>query len=136
MINEGFLQRAVVIRKTYLKLQNNLGMYLDKISKVSERLEKTIVDISELEQKYKAGHKDPSKISGDETLKQLLIILETIEQEGNNLEKSIEPLNVEMGKLAEEEGELYRLIKEKHSNLSDDQIVESVKDRLKIEGLI
>jgi predicted nucleic acid-binding Zn-ribbon protein len=136
MINEGFLQRAVVIRKTYLKLQNNLGMYLDKISKVSERLEKTIVDISELEQKYKAGQKDPSKISGDETLKQLLGILETIEQEGNNLEKSIEPLNVEMGKLAEEEGELYRLIKEKHSNLSDDQIVESVKDRLKIEGLI
>lgn len=39
-------------------------------------------------------------------------------------------MNKDIEKLALEEQELYRQIKQKHSNLTDEQIISSVKDRL------
>ena len=44
-------------------------------------------------------------------------------------------LNKDIEKLALEEQELYRQIKQKHSNLTDEQIISSVKDRLIQENL-
>ena len=46
-----------------------------------------------------------------------------------------QPLNKEIEKLALEEQELYKQIKSTHPNLTDDQIVESVRQRLINEGL-
>jgi predicted nucleic acid-binding Zn-ribbon protein len=135
MINEQFLQRAIDIRKTYLRLTNNMDDYLEKVSNVSDRLEKTVVEITEIEEKYK-DKKGSGNMSSDQTLKELLKVLDKVDREGKTLESLVEPLNKEIEKLSKEEVELYRLIREKHSNLTEDQIVESVKSRLKKEELI
>jgi len=62
-------------------------------------------------------------------------VLNDIEDEGHSLENLVDPLNSDIEKLALEEQELYRLIKQKHNNLTDEQIIESVKDRLIKENL-
>lgn len=136
MVNEQFLQRAIDIRRTYIRLTNNMDTYLEKVSDVSKRLEDTIVDISNIEEKYKKSRENSSQFNNDQTLKDLLSVLDKVETEGKKLESLVDPLNKEIEKLSTEEQELYRLIKEKHSNLTEDQIVESVKSRLKKEGLI
>jgi predicted nucleic acid-binding Zn-ribbon protein len=135
MINEQFLQRAIDIRKTYLRLTNNMDDYLEKITNVSVRLEKTVVEITEIEEKYNKSEASQN-ISNDQTMKELLKVLDKVDREGKTLESLVDPLNKEIEKLSKEEVELYRLIREKHSNLTEDQIVETVKARLKKEELI
>jgi hypothetical protein len=55
--------------------------------------------------------------------------------EGKKLETLIDPINVEIEKLGREEQELYRQIVEHHPELTEDQIVNFVRDRLLKEGL-
>tara|TARA_Y100000389_G_scaffold80850_1_gene77457 strand:+ start:1678 stop:2088 length:411 start_codon:yes stop_codon:yes gene_type:complete len=136
MIREDFLLRAVRIRKNYLSLTNNLDVYLSKVESVSDRLEKTIGEITNIEQKYESSDKEDSKFESDKTLKELLKIIGNVENEGKRLESIVNPLNKEIEKLSKEEVELYKLIKQTHSNLTEGQIVNSVKERLDSEGLI
>ena len=42
MIEEKYLKMAISIRRTYLKLTNNLDLYHSKALSVSDKLEKTI----------------------------------------------------------------------------------------------
>jgi len=136
MIREDFLLRAVRIRKNYLSLTNDLDTYLNKVESVSNRLEKTIDEITIIENKYNDSDKKNGKFESDKTLKELLKIIDKVENEGKRLETIINPLNKEIEKLSKEEVELYKLIKENHTNLSENQIVDSVKTRLVNEGLI
>lgn len=136
MIREDFLLRAVRIKKNYISLTNNLDVYLSKVENVSDRLEKTIGEITDIEQKYESSDKKDSKFESDKTLKELLKIIENVESEGKRLESIVNPLNKEIEKLSKEEVELYKLIKQTHSNLTEGQIVNSVKTRLDSEGLI
>jgi len=136
MIREDFLLRAVRIRKNYLSLTNNLDVYLSKVESVSDRLEKTIGEITNIEQKYESSDKEDNKFESDKTLKELLKIIANVENEGKRLETIVNPLNKEIEKLSKEEVELYKLIKQTHSNLTEGQIVNSVKERLDSEGLI
>ena len=136
MIREDFLLRAVRIRKNYLSLTNNLDVYLSKVESVSDRLEKTIGEITNIEQKYESSDKEDNKFESDKTLKELLKIIGNVENEGKRLESIVNPLNKEIEKLSKEEVELYKLIKQTHSNLTEGQIVNSVKERLDSEGLI
>lgn len=131
MIEEKFLNDAIRIRRTYLKLANNMDFYQTKAQSVSKKLEETIIKIDSLQE----------KISTDKTkddiffMNELVKILNEVEEEGKSLESLVEPLNRDIEKLALEEQELYRQIKEKHFNLTDDQILTSVKDRLIQENL-
>ena len=45
MIDEIYLQNAVRIRRTYLKLSNNMDLYQKKAQAVSDKLETTISKI-------------------------------------------------------------------------------------------
>jgi|TARA_B100001094_G_C17805222_1_gene611083 predicted nucleic acid-binding Zn-ribbon protein len=136
MIREDFLLRAVRIRKNYISLTNNLDVYLSKVENVSNKLEKTIDEITNIEKKYENSEKKNIKFESDKTLKELLKIIENVESEGKRLESIVNPLNKEIEKLSKEEVELYKLIKQTHSNLTEGQIVNSVKERLDSEGLI
>ena len=136
MIREDFLLRAVRIRKNYISLTNNLDVYLSKVENVSNKLEKTIDEITNIEKKYENSDKKNNKFESDKTLKELLKIIGNVENEGKRLETIVNPLNKEIEKLSKEEVELYKLIKQTHSNLTEGQIVNSVKERLDSEGLI
>ena len=136
MIDEIYLQNAIRIRRTYLKLSNNMELYQKKAQAVSDKLETTISKIDELQSKIEESKKDKNdKKDSMFFLTELVKILNEVEEEGKALESSVDPLNKEIEKLALEEQELYRQIKEKHFNLTDEQIISSVRDRLIKENL-
>lgn len=136
MIEEIYLQNAIRIRRTYLKLSNNMELYQKKAQAVSDKLEETITKIDDLQSKIEQSKKDNDDKKGSNYfLIELVKILNEVEEEGKALETSVDPLNKEIEKLALEEQELYRQIKEKHFNLTDEQIISSVQDRLIKENL-
>ncbi len=105
-------------------MTSNLDQYQNKAKQILSKLDDTIERIKVIE-----------KSSDVNKLNELVKILTDIEEDGKSLEKIIEPINKEIEKLAQEESELYRQIKTKHSNLSEEQIIESVKERLIKENL-
>lgn len=134
MVDEVFLQNAVRIRRTYLKMTNNMDLYQKKAKEIVGKLDETLIKIDNL-QKVAEESKNNSKVGGQNLLNDLLGILNDIDIEGKSLEDLVSPLNQEIEKLGLEEQELYRQIKEKHYDLTDEQIIESVKDRLIKENL-
>lgn len=132
MIDENFLESAVRIRRTYLKVSNNMDLYHRRAKEIVEVLENTLSKIDNLQNDIKDKGRN---MNGDLAIKKLIEILQEVEDEGARLEKLVEPMNKEIEKLGLEEAELYRQIKEKHSNLTEEQIVESVRTRLIKEGL-
>lgn len=135
MIHERFLQSAVNIRRTYLKVSNNLDIYHEKAKEMLDVLNKTVDKITGLKENVVKANSGKSKMTDQEALSQLLKILQDVEDEGRTMEKMTDPLNKEIEKLAREEQELYQQIKLAHPLLTDEQIVESVKNRLIQEGL-
>jgi len=134
MIDEKFLVAAVNIKKKYINVTSDINKYHDRAKKTIEKLESTLKNIENIQETMKEKAKN-KKLDSNEVLKEMINIISEIEDEGKSLEKYINPLNKEIEKLAIEEQELYRLICEKHSNLTEDQIVESVKQRLEKENL-
>jgi hypothetical protein len=134
MVDEVFLQNAVRIRRTYLKMTNNMDFYQKKAKEIVDRLDETLIKIDNL-QKVAEEEKKNSVVGNQNLLNDLLGILNDIDIEGKSLEDLVSPLNQEIEKLGLEEQELYRQIKEKHYDLTDEQIIESVKDRLIKENL-
>jgi predicted nucleic acid-binding Zn-ribbon protein len=136
MVDEKYLQMSITIRRTYLKLINNLDLYRSRALQISERLEDTVKKIDDLNKEAKeSAKKKNTNISQIEVFEKLLKIIDEVDDEGKRLENLISPINTEIEKLAKEEMELYQMIVNSHPNLTEDQIVESVKDRLIKEGL-
>lgn len=136
MVDEKYLQKAISIRRTYLKLVNNMDLYKAKVLQVSERLNGTLKKIDDYKEELSSNSKNQkNNLSETEIFQKLLKIIDEVDDEGKRLEKLIEPINLEIEKLAKEEMELYRQIVESHPNLTEDQIVEKVQDRLIKEGL-
>ena len=135
MIEEKFLVAAVNIKRSYLKLTSNLDFYKRRAEQTLEKLQEAYGKVETLENEIKELKKQKDQNADPNLTTKVLSILSDIEEEGNRIEKFVEPLNKEIEKLAIEEGELYRVIVETHPNLSEEQIVEAVRLRLKKEGL-
>ncbi len=132
MIEEKYIQMAINIRRTYLKLNNNLSLYGSRAIQIVKRLEETVSKIDDIQKQI-----NDKKVKTDEKeiLNKLLKIIDEVEDEGKRLEGLVNPVNKEIEKLAKEEEELYRQIVEHHPTLKEEQIVSIVKDRLIKEGL-
>jgi hypothetical protein len=136
MVDEKYLQKAISIRRTYLKLINNMDLYRARALQISDRLDGTLKKIDDYKNELKESSKSQkSNLNEIEIFQKLLKIIDEVEEEGKRLEKLVEPINLEIEKLAKEEMELYRQILDGHPNLTEDQIVEKVQDRLIKEGL-
>lgn len=136
MINENYLKNAISIRRTYLKLSSNMDIYQKKAESISSKLNETISKIDILQSKAEDSRNNKNDNDSNFYLSELMKILNEVEEDGASLENLVNPLNNQIEKLALEEQELYRQIKEKHYNLSDDEIVKEVHDRLLKENLI
>jgi hypothetical protein len=134
MVDEVFLQNAVRIRRTYLKMINNMDMYQKKAKEILDRLDETLIKIDNL-QKVAEDSKKNSGIGNQDLLNNLFDILNLLDIEGKSLEDLVNPLNKDIERLAIEEQELYRQIKEKNYELTDEEIIKSVKDRLIKENI-
>ncbi len=130
MIDENFLQSAIRIRRTYLKLTNNLGFYRKQADKILKSLNESLEKIELLRKTVN----DPNGSEQSKVL-EMMKILDELSNQADMLEESANPINKDIEELAIEEQELYFRIKEKHSELTDEQIVESVRERLIKEGL-
>lgn len=131
MIDEIFYQSAIKIRRQYLKITTNMSFYQNKAKIVSDNLGNIIERIDDI----KVAVTEKSEITTESAIGELSKILKEVEDEAKRLEEMVEPLNTEMEKLALEEQELWRNIKEKHYNISEDNIISSVKERLIRENL-
>jgi hypothetical protein len=129
MIDEKFLIAAVNIKKNYIKLTSNINFYKTRTEKTLEVLDSSLKELEKIKKDMNDKNKDIDSI------KSVLSVFDKIEEEGNKIEKFVDPLNKEIEKLAIEEQELYRVIVEKHPELSEYQIIESVRKRLKKENL-
>ena len=132
MIDEIFYQSAIKIRRQYLKITNNMSFYQNKAKIVSDNLGNIIERIDDIKVEVTKGK---SELTTESAVTELVKILREVEDEAKRLEEMVEPLNAEMEKLALEEQELWRNIKEKHYNISEDNIISSVKERLIRENL-
>jgi hypothetical protein len=132
MIDEIFYQSAIKIRRQYLKVTNNMSFYQSKARVVSDNLGNIIKRIDDIKE---STNPENSEFSTEGAVGELARILREVEEEAKRLEEMVDPLNSEMEKLALEEQELWRNIKEKHYNISEDDIINSVKERLVRENL-
>lgn len=135
MIDEVFLENAVHIRRSYLKMSNSMELYQKKAGEVASRLDETLEKIDEVSKRAEENKKS-NKVDTMSILNELMEILKTVEDDGDSLMSVVDPLNKDIEKLALEEQELYRRIKEKHFDMSDEDIIKDVQERLKSENLI
>jgi phage shock protein A len=112
-----------------------MELYQRKAQEVSSKLDETILRIEEIEREAKESKKSSNGHNTEYFLNELMKALQDVDDEGKSLESLVDPLNQEIEKLALEEQELFRKIKEKHFDLSEDQIYDSVRDRLIKENL-
>lgn len=134
MIDEKYLINAITIRRTYLKLINNVELYQKRALQVSEKLEDTLIKLDKFKEEL-VNEKNPKNLSEKDAFNKLLGIIDEVADEGKRLEELIKPINTEIEKLAKEEAELYRQIVEHNKDLTEDEIVNIVRDRLIKEGL-
>lgn len=132
MIDDNFVIAAIKIRRTYLKLTNNMDFYKKQAQKLTENLENIIEKISNLKTDL---NEKSNKMTTDHAMQEMGKIIKELENEGQSLEKVINPINNSIEKLSLEEAELWRNIKEKHYNIPDDDIIEYIKARLISENL-
>jgi predicted transcriptional regulator len=132
MINENLLKSAVSIRREYLKISNNMSLYHNRAQEVVKILEESVSKLEEIQQSIEKN----KNTSSEDSINKILNVIKDIEDEGQRLEKLVDPMNKEIEKLSKEENELYRLIKEKYTTLSDDEIINIIQIRLQKEGLI
>lgn len=134
MIDEKFLVAAINIRKTYISVTSDIESYEKRIKITLERLNSTLEKVETIQKDMKDKEK-VKKLDSKGILMDLLKLIDEIEDEGKSLERYVEPLNKKIEKLSVEEQELYRMICEKHTNLTEDQIVSCVRERLIKEKL-
>jgi predicted nucleic acid-binding Zn-ribbon protein len=132
MIDEIFLVSAVKIRKKYINAISEMDKYQKRASQIVSELELYIKQLEDLKKSYTIEKKSSDK----DAINTILSVIRGVEEESLKLEKILHPMNAEIENLSKEENELYRQIKERHSNLSDDQIIISIQERLKIEGIV
>jgi chromosome segregation ATPase len=133
MIDEKFLLAAVNIKKTYIRLLSNLDLYETKAKETLEKLGSLYDKLGVLEKDIKK----PENINNDNYsgVNEVLKILTELENEGVKLKSFTDPLNKKIENLALEEQELYKQICMKHSDMTEDEIVECVRKRLEKENL-
>lgn len=133
MIDEKFLIAAINIRKTYVRLLSDLDKYHEKAKQTLESLESIYKKLDNLESDI--NKPENSKNENFSVVNEIMQILNDIEEEGKRLESFTNPINKKIEKLALEEQELYKQICLKHKDMTEDEIIESVKERLIKENL-
>jgi hypothetical protein len=135
-MDEKYLQMAIRIRRSYLNLSNDMNLYKKEAKIISDELNRIVKEIDQISVKNE-NNKQDNKTNNFEVdcLKKLLKSLDEIAEEGDRLEKLVKPISDKVEMLAKEESELYRMITENYPNMTTDEIVKCVRDRLIMEGL-
>ena len=127
MIDEFLVKSAINIRREFLKENEKLNEYHLKSKNIAKLLEDSINKLNDIKNNKNITYID----SVDNTLK----IIDEIEEEYKKINNFIEPIDKKIKKLSKEENDLFIKIKERHKNLSNDEIFNYIQLRLRKEGL-
>lgn len=134
IIDEIYLAAAVRIKRKYKELSEDMTNYESYLRKTLEIVEETNEKLLAIDKELK----DPKKrrnLSEVDLLKKTEQLMAKLEEDAGRLETKINPINKDIEKLAVEEQELYRSLKDRYPTMSDVDMVRQVHERLKREGL-
>lgn len=136
MIEERFLESAMRIRRNFLKVSSNLELYHRKAKEIIASLEEISEKAQNLSDDILKDQKNGKvTVTKDKAMDELMKILKELEEQSKIIENLADPMNKDIEKLALEEQELYRQIKEKHSGIPDEKLIQIIKQRIEKEGL-
>lgn len=128
MIDQNFLESAKIIRREFLSLNNSLDTYQEDVKKLSDFFFKIVKDLEDY------SNDEVSKIKSNKDVEEvktfLLNKLTEIETESNKLTQKIDPINRKIEKLREDEQILYKTIKLKYPDISDDDLKKEIHSKL------
>lgn len=129
MIDNQLIESAKNIRKTFLRMTNQLSVYETEVKDLINFLQEKI----QILQNY--NNNDVRKMKTNEDLnkvtKSILKEIEEIEAAEQKLQNKIGKINKEIEKLSNEEVILYKTIKERYPNLSDVEIKREIQQNLR-----
>lgn len=127
MIQEFLLKKALNIRKEYIRITNDISVYENMVSGILKSLSKNSEELEDLKTKI-----DEKKVTDVEFAKnEMLKIILDLEQESNRTGEHINNLNKKIENLKKQELDLYREIKEKYPEMSDERIKQEVQNYIK-----
>ena len=131
MIQELYLKKAVNIKRSYIKVINDVNSY-EKVAKdLASSIEDRMEDLKLLMNKIEEG-----KISNVESAQmEFSKVLFNLETDMNEVNARIDSLNSSIDKLKLDELNLYKEIKNHYIDLSDEEIKKEVQNYLKKQNL-
>ena len=128
MIDKQYIESAKSIRAEFLSLSKKLDSYHKELGSLSKFLENVSEELEQLKnlEVSKIKTSSDAMVVGDKIMKKM----QEIEVEEQKLIKLVKPINDRIDKLREEENILYKKIKEKYPNLSDDEIKKDIAQHL------
>lgn len=128
MIDKIYIESAKSIRSEFLKLSQKLDNYQNDLSKYVSYLETASKDLENIKTNDIKTIREASDL---ETISEKITKkLNEIETEEQKIIHLIKPINDRIEKLREEENYLYNQIKEKYTNLTDEQIIKEIHSYL------
>jgi chromosome segregation ATPase len=113
---------------SFLKLTKQLDSYRDEVKILINFLQEKMTFFEKYKDDKVKTIKDKTDIA--EVTKEITSKIEEIEVEELKIQKKIQSINEELEKLRQDEEILYKTIKERYPDLSDDQIVKEIHSNL------
>ena len=128
MIAEIYIESAKNIRNEFLRLSKKLDSYQQDTAKLVIYLENISKELEIFSRTEVAQIRDKTDISsvGEHLIKKI----NEIEAEEQKLLRLITPINDKIDKLRNEETFLFKQIREKYPNMSDEEIINEVQSYL------
>lgn len=117
MIDKQYVESARNIKSEFVSLNKKLEIYKKELVNLSGFLENTIKELDLLTKKQVTSKPELTNIG-----EQLIKKLEDVELEEKKLSSLIKPINDRIDKLREEENILYKALKQKYPNISDEEL--------------
>lgn len=118
MISEFYLKKALNIRKEYLSIVSNINLFENMAKDILKIIEGKLEELNTLQSKI-----NEKKVSNIESAKDsLLKIILDLEEESNNIEKSVNDLTSRIDKLKINEKELFADLRKNYQNLTNEEI--------------
>lgn len=117
MIDRQYVESARNIKSEFTSLNKKLEIYKKELVNLSGFLENTIKELDLLTKKQVSSKTELTNVG-----EQLIKKLEDVELEEKKLSSLIKPINDRIDKLREEENILYKALKQKYPNISDEEL--------------
>mgnify|MGYP001362482466 CR=1 FL=1 len=125
MISKQYIDAAVSIREEFLQTSKELTEYEKELGDISNLIQKNIDSLSSIKTDLNPTQ-SPQEIQ-DRIMKEM----DLIEKQGEKYTKLIKPLSDKIEELQKREMSLYNNIRDKYPNLTDEQIVNELRNWIK-----